>query len=304
MPDFSKIYTSNVLQYARSFLALSLILTLICSPFKDLFPDFHIIKLKDNLRELSFLNYYLWFSNMKIPYYFTLLILALVIAGIYPRFLSLFHWWATYSTFYTMFIIEGGDQISVIIVLLLIPICLIDPRKSGWTTVNKTIVPKNKYLIFFSYSVFIVIQIQLGMLYLNAGVAKLLVSEWIDGTAVYYWFNNNIFGAPDYIKFLIGPLFTNSITVTLINWGVIGLEIMMFVGLFLKQKMKYVLFIFAFIFHFLIFLIHGLGTFWISMTGCLILYCFDPTITMKQNILEIRKVYSSYIKTLLSSEKT
>ncbi|WP_414847554.1 hypothetical protein [Chryseobacterium sp. IT-36CA2] len=81
-------------------------------------------------------------------------------------------------------------------------------------------------------------------------------------------------------------------------------SIMLFVGLFLKQKIKYVLFILAFIFHFLIFLIHGLGTFWISMTGCLILYCFDPTITMKKNIIEIRKVFSSYKKTLLLSEKT
>ena len=127
----------------------------------------------------------------------------------------------------------------------------------------------------------------MSLLYLNAGASKFSVSEWIDGTAVYYWFNNNIFGAPDIIKSSIGFLFENKYTVTLINWGVLFLEIILFVALFLEQKYKYLLFIFAFIFHFLIFLIHGLGTFWLSMTGCLILYLFNPTISFKENIKAI-----------------
>ncbi|MDR6544088.1 antimicrobial peptide system SdpB family protein [Chryseobacterium rhizosphaerae] len=293
MSYFSKIYTTNVLQFARFFLAFSLFLTLICTPFKDLFPEFHIVKLKDNLRELSSLNYYLWFTNIKIPYVITLFILTLVILGVYPRFLSILHWWATYSTFYTMFIIEGGDQISVIITLLLVPICILDKRSFGWIKLSN---PPciNKYLLYFSYTTFIVIQIQLCMLYLNAGVAKLSVAEWVDGTAIYYWFNNNIFGAPEYIRFLLGSLFTNGITVSLIDWSVIILEIMLFVSFFLEQKFKYILFFLAFIFHFLIFLIHGLGTFWISMTGCLILFCFNPTISFEQNIDEMKKIFSYY----------
>ncbi|WP_171006263.1 hypothetical protein [Chryseobacterium sp. 2VB] len=300
MSSFSKIYTTNVLQFARFFLALSLFLTLMCTPFKDLFPEFHIVKLKNNLRELSFLNYYLWFTNIKIPYIITLFILALVILGIYPRFLAILHWWATYSTFYTMFIIEGGDQISVIVTLLLIPICILDKRRFGWSKLSFPI-STNKYLLYFSYTTFIVIQIQLCILYLNAGVAKLSVSEWVDGTAVYYWFNNNIFGAPEYIRVLLGGLFTNNLTVSLINWSVIILEIMLFVSFFLEQKFKYVLFFIAFIFHFFIFLIHGLGTFWISMTGCLILFCFNPTISFKQNLIEIKKIL--FYKKHLSIQK-
>ncbi|PWW20128.1 hypothetical protein [Chryseobacterium sp. AG844] len=300
MSSFSKIYTTNVLQFARFFLALSLFLTLMCTPFKDLFPEFHIVKLKNNLRELSFLNYYLWFTNIKIPYIITLFILALVILGIYPRFLAILHWWATYSTFYTMFIIEGGDQISVIVTLLLIPICILDKRRFGWSELSFPI-STNKYLLYFSYTTFIVIQIQLCILYLNAGVAKLSVSEWVDGTAVYYWFNNNIFGAPEYIRVLLGGLFTNNLTVSLINWSVIILEIMLFVSFFLEQKFKYVLFFIAFIFHFFIFLIHGLGTFWISMTGCLILFCFNPTISFKQNLIEIKKIL--FYKKHLSIQK-
>ena len=74
---------------------------------------------------------------------------------------------------------------------------------------------------------------------------------------------------------------------TLRSGGVLFLEIILFVALFLEQKYKYLLFIFAFIFHFLIFLIHGLGTFWLSMTGCLILYLFNPTISFKENIKAI-----------------
>lgn len=302
MLSFSKIYSTNVLYYARFFLGLSLFLTLICTPFKDLFPEFHIIKLKNNLRDLSFLNYYLWFTNIKIPYILTLIILMLVMLGFYPRYLSILHWWATYSTFYTMFIIEGGDQISVIITLLLSPICFLDKRRFGWTKLPSPPLI-NKYLLHFSYTTFIVIQIQLCILYLNAGVSKLSVSEWLDGTAVYYWFNNNIFGAPEYIRFLLGGLFTNNLTVSVIDWSVIILEIMLFVSFFLEQKFKYILFFLAFIFHFFIFLIHGLGTFWISITGCLILFCFNPTITFGENIGNIKKIFSCYKSQFVSKLK-
>ena len=283
MENFSKIYNTNVIQFARFFLALSLFITLTLTPFIDLFPPFHIEKLRTNMRELSYLNYYMWFENIRIPYYITLIILILVISGFYTRFTGLLHWIATYSTFYTMFIIEGGDQISVIITFFISLICLFDTRKNSWLT-YKNKKDLNKYFLYFSYTTFFIIQLQMSLLYLNAGASKFSVSEWIDGTAVYYWFNNNIFGAPEIIKSSIGFLFENKYTVTLINWGVLFLEIILFVALFLEQKYKYLLFIFAFIFHFLIFLIHGLGTFWLSMTGCLILYLFNPTISFKENI--------------------
>ena len=105
MENFSKIYNTNVIQFARFFLALSLFITLTLTPFIDLFPPFHIEKLRTNMRELSYLNYYMWFENIRIPYYITLIILILVISGFYTRFTGLLHWIATYSTFYTMFII-------------------------------------------------------------------------------------------------------------------------------------------------------------------------------------------------------
>lgn len=292
MAEFYKIYSKNVVQYARFFLALSLIITLLFTPFNDLFPAFHIEKMRSNMRELSVLNYYFWFENIKIPYYITLFILFFVISGFYPKYSAFFHWIATYSTFYTMFIIEGGDQISVIITLLLIPICISDNRKNAWKN-EDTKKLHNKYFLYISYTTYIVVQIQIALLYLNAGTAKFSVAEWIDGTAVYYWFNNNIFGAPDIIKSSIGFLFTNKITLTFINWGSMMLEIMLFVAFFLQQRYKYILIFIAFLFHFSIFLIHGLGTFWVSMTGCLILYLFNPTISFKENLKEMFKVIST-----------
>lgn len=74
------------------------------------------------------------------------------------------------------------------------------------------------------------------------------------------------------------------------------LEISLFVGLFLQQRYKYILFALAFLFHFLIFIVHGLPSFGLSMTAGLILFYFqlDKTVAenlklMKLSIIEIFK---------------
>ena len=123
MKNIQSIFNSNTLTLARAFLALCFLTTLIFTPIKDLFPINHIPTIRQNLQGLQHLNIFLWFDNILIPYYISILTYLIIIFGVYPRYTCLLQCWISYSIFYSMLIIEGGDQINVIITLLLIPIC-------------------------------------------------------------------------------------------------------------------------------------------------------------------------------------
>ncbi|WP_130867664.1 hypothetical protein [Chryseobacterium indologenes] len=189
-----------------------------------------------------------------------------------------------------MLIIEGGDQVSLVLSVLLIPICIVDKRKNGWKTNSIVFYNKNSLLYINSGCALLFIKIQIALLYFNAGSAKIYAPEWPNGTAVYYWFNDNVFGAIPPIRYIFSFLFENKLTVSLINWGSIILEIFIFVAIFLKQEIKYLIFIPAILFHLTIIIVHGLPTFFIAMSAALILYLWRLDISITENIVNIRTV--------------
>lgn len=287
MRNISDIYTSNTITFARSLLALCLLLTLVFTPIYDLFPKDHINALKENIFGLNHLNFFLWFDNLAIPYIGSIIILFATICGIFPRFLCILQSWVAYSLFYTMLIVEGGDQINVIITFLLIPICILDNRRNGWNT-KKNNFQKNKYLLFNASIALFFIKLQIAVLYLNAGISKIFAPEWSNGTAVYYWFYERLFGAPVWLQNSIGFLFKNIYSVSIINWSVIILELLIFIGFFVNQTHKYILFLAGVLFHLTIAIVHGLPTFGISMTGCLILYLLRLDLNIQENLKRLR----------------
>ncbi|MFL0061736.1 hypothetical protein [Tenacibaculum maritimum] len=295
MINVNKIVQNNTITLARAFLAMSILLTLLFTPLNDLFPLHHISGLKENIRGLMHLNYFLWLDNLLIPYLFSIIVLILAVFGFYPRLISWFHSWVVYSVFYTLLITEGGDQINTILTFLLIPISILDTRINAWKIDTSINLKKNFFFFNAKYSI-IFIGIQMAVLYLNAGIAKIFAPEWSNGTAIYYWFFDDMFGAPLWLQNSIGFLFKNDLSVSLVNWSVIFLEIFLFVGLFLKQRYRYVLFILGFFFHFLIVIVHGLPTFWLAMTGGLILYLFKLDESISENIKNLKLTVKSIFK--------
>ena len=57
---------------------------------------------------------------------------------------------------------------------------------------------------------------------------------------------------------------------------------------FLETEYKYLLFVLAFIFHFLIFIVHGLPSFVISMSAGLVLFYFQLDKTITENFISMR----------------
>jgi antimicrobial peptide system SdpB family protein len=284
-----KILSKNTITLARALLATSMLLTLIFTPLDNLFPHYHISKLNESSNELMNLNYFLWFDNLLIPYIFSITILIIVILGLFPRLICIFHSWVSYSVFYSMLIVEGGDQINIILTFLLIPICILDKRRNGWINILNDSKKKKTLLSINSMYALLFIKIQMAILYLNAGISKMFAPEWSNGTAVYYWFYDNMFGAPIWVQNSIGFLFKNDLTISLINWSVIFLEMGLFIAFFLNQKYKYLLLLLGLLFHFTIILIHGLPTFFLAMSAGLILYLSKVDLSIKENIINIKK---------------
>ncbi|BDD06268.1 sporulation-delaying protein SdpB family protein [Aureibacter tunicatorum] len=292
----SKNPFTNVYGLGRSVLALGMFLTLLFNEKEILFPQhlFHA-----NIADSRFIESTNLFFIFGLEHYWASLlissiILLSVISGYFPRITGILHWWVTFSFFKSAAIIEGGDQIAATITLLLIPITLLDNRKNHW---NKIEHKSNPFSNYIAYIFFLFIKIQVAIIYLHAGIDKLYkVQEWVDGTAVYYWFNNSIFGLSDALSggWLEHSL-NNALVVQSISWGAIAFEILLFGTLFMSfNKKKYFLF-FGILFHFGIMLVHGLVTFYMTMTCALILYILPPEMIINAKLPDFKSKWTTLL---------
>lgn len=280
---------NNTIMVVRSILASSLLITLFFNKATELFPKYHLDQIFFNNYTYSQYNLFVLFrENVLIASYISMLVMILVILGIYPRIIAFLHLYVSYSFFHASSVQEGGDQINLILCLLLIPICISNTKFFGWKFDASNL---NVYYSEIWSAALFLIKVQMCYLYFEACVMKIPVVEWSNGTAVYYWFNSNVFGASGFIKELIAS-FTNTLTISLITWSVLILEFFLFIAFFLKQKYKYILFVFGVLFHLCIIIIHGLPTFFISMLAGLVLYLFNDNLTIKENLSVIKNLFS------------
>lgn len=255
----------------RSLLALGTLVTFIFNNENVLFdPEINFSNrfVKTIFDDIN-LFFIFGFENIINAKVITILILIVVIWGIYPRFTGILHWWVSFSWFQAGALIEGGDQITAVITFLLIPITILDKRKSHW---NKTKKNKNYILNYISFLFFILIQLQICFLYFHAAVEKIYkIPEWVEGTAVYYFFKDPVFGYPDWMNPLIS-IFIESKLVFFISWGTILFELLLAGAFFMDTEKKIFLYPLGVIFHLLIWFIFGLSSFFFAMAGALTLY--------------------------------
>lgn len=263
---------TNVLGLSRTILASGTFLTLSLNSTDILFT--HIIaknSLVNNvsLYRLGFFN--LLNDHLGIAKYIALLLLLLVIIGWRPRYTSFFHFWITLSFFLATETPDGGDQVSAILSLLFFPIALLDSRKWHWSK-NTDENGKNFYTKGFCFSIILMMRIQISTIYLHAATSKFKVNEWVNGTAVWYWFKDPMFGSNYWISLVMQPVIKSAYGVTLITWGSLILELFLFTGLVMQKKHKKNLLVIGLLFHFSILVIQGLASFFFAMAAALIIY--------------------------------
>ncbi|MCX6131920.1 MAG: hypothetical protein NTX25_23045, partial [Proteobacteria bacterium] len=188
--------------------------------------------------------------------------------GIYPRFLCIPHAWVAISFATSAEIVEGGDQINALLTLILVPVLLLDSRRWHWSQLQAPS-PYHSLTGFFSWSLF---RFQVAFVYYEAGVYKTMIKEWADGTALYYFMNDSVFGLPVFLRPLFHFIFSHGLLLTLLTWSVMVLEILLAAALFMDRRWWKFLITPALFMHFSIVYIHGLGTFFLSMAAALIGY--------------------------------
>ncbi|SFE16925.1 sporulation-delaying protein SdpB family protein [Spirosoma endophyticum] len=261
---------NNVYGLGRSFIAFSLLITFLFSSTDVLFDKYLFgIQSLDTIFDKINLFFLVGYGNLYIAKIIVVVICLLVISGFYPYITGILHWWVTFSFQQAGNITEGGDQIASILTLLLIPITLSDNRINHWGKSHKSSPERN----FFALIPLYLLQLQMAILYLHSGVEKLYkVEEWKNGTALYYYLNDPLFGYPAWSKLFFDKLLVEPSFVSLFTWSVVLLEIILFGALFMKSSMRIKLFPFALLFHIFIAVIIGLYSFSLVMSGGLILY--------------------------------
>lgn len=257
-------------QLSRALLAFSQLATLNLGNIRDLFNESRLNNGSTIFDKISVFHIF-GYDNLGILEILISVLLILVILGILPHLTSILHWWVSFSFLQSAVIVEGGDQVVAILTFLLIPIIFICNNNSYLSISRK--VELTSFKLIFLKSIYFLISIQISYIYFEAGYAKLAVAEWTDGTAIYYWFFHNTFGShiitelPIFILLIKSSYFT-----CIITWSVILFEILFSTLVLLEREERRQFFIYGFLFHFLIYIFIGLGSFSVAMIAAVILY--------------------------------
>jgi len=255
----------------RSILAFSLLLTLLFNDVDTLFPEFvSDIEYYGEIETYGikwgacFLNYIVLYKVLAC------LVLITVITGFFPRVTGLLHFIVAFTFLKLCPVIDGGDQLHANFTLLLMPITLFDGNKNHWIYKKdlQTAYFKANYLVFS-----FLIKLQICFVYLNASIAKLSVAEWVDGTVMYYWVTHETFGTSGVLGTFLSNLLQYKI-VYFVTWGVIVLELLLALLLFVDKKrlLPRLIFPIALLFHFTIIFVHGIFSFALVMMAALTFY--------------------------------
>jgi antimicrobial peptide system SdpB family protein len=276
----------------RSGLATGTLLTLLFNSNYTLFGN--EIKHFNNNFIYDFNFYYLLSNNLIIAKILSVIILIIVILGYFPRFTGVLHWYITFSFFLSCDVIDGGDHIASNLTLLILPITLMDNRKNHWQIENE----KNKFQLAIRNLFILLISIQVCAIYLHAFVGKLFVDEWVNGTAIYYWFTHNHFGVSPSLLPITKLILSNNLVVTLITWGTLLLEFFLSACILLnkKDKNRYLFFLLGIFFHLSIVFIHGLISFYFTMASALILYLIPSNLAVNFKTFKFNNIWTKILK--------
>lgn len=199
-------------------------------------------------------------------------VLLVVASGWRPRFTALPHWWISFSLFASATLSDGGDQVTNVLSLLIIPIALTDPRPWHWGPPPAGPPWDGSARQRVALFALAGIRLQVCGIYLHSSLAKLAVAEWVDGTAMSYWLTDSTFGTPGWLRAVTLPLIAWGPTVLLATWGTIALEFALAVTLVLPRPSWRYLLVAGLALHVGIAIFMGLVSFSLAMTAALILY--------------------------------
>ncbi|KAF2080215.1 hypothetical protein [Flavobacterium sharifuzzamanii] len=299
------IFTER-LMFVRLLLAISALLTIVFNNIEYITNFDLVLNDETKFAAIIFFKQFSIFTLFHpiLAKVVSILILLIITTGYFPQLTCFLHAWVHLSICNSFLGVDGGDQIASNLSILLVPICLFDNRINQWKTgKNITTKPRKAINVFFNTYYFLIL-LQVAVIYLHAGIGKLYNNEWRDGTCAYYWFTNNIFGAPFFLQKLYSIITLSSFT-PIITWSVIILELGLFACILASNiNLKKTFLIIGLLFHFSILITHGLISFFFSMASALILYLDNENMIFvfsKTKFISLKNVLQS--KTIQQRKK-
>ena len=229
-------------------------------------------------------------DHLELARWIAVAVLLAAASGWRPRVTGLLHWWVAFSLQASATTIDGGDQAAAVLTLLLLPVTLTDGRCWHWNRRARLANPATEAVRrVVALSALLTIRVQVAGIYFHAAVGKMKVPEWVDGTVLYYWFTDPTFGAPPWLRTVLMPLLRNGITVSVMTWGSMALELALCAALVMPRRAWAPLLWAGIAFHMGIALIQGLPSFSLTMIGALILYLrpLDRPFSLPQSPLSL-----------------
>lgn len=238
--------------------------------------------------------------------------LVLVISGFGPMVTGIVHWWVAFSLYNTASTGDGGDQVANVICLLLIPICLACPRFCMWTPRLRSVTRISDPVSRAISSAFLtIVALQVSVIYFQSSVSKFGTVDWPQGTAMWYWIQDPIFGlgGTAYASFGRG-IFGNTAISVLATWGTLVVEfILAMLTLARSRWLRIVTCFIAVTLHGSILVVLGLGSFGLQMIGVGLLIfaingAYEPTLEVAAlaNRQEAATAFSSQLNRQTSAK--
>lgn len=223
-------------------------------------------------------------------------IFALFVAasGWRPQFTAIPMWWVLFGNQASLTVVDGGDQIAAVLALLLIPHALTDRRKWHWSASLRRRSNAHPYGTLVAHAALVAIRVQVAYIYINACLAKLGVPEWLDGSAVYYWLRDPMFGPAGGLRPITDWLMARPIPVAAATWGTLLLEFALGISVLLPRKVRFVLLPLGFSLHLGIAVAMGLWSFAFTMWGALLilLWPFGDIVRAARRVAKLRRASS------------
>jgi len=149
--------------------------------------------------------------------------LVVVAAGWRPQWTCVPRWYAAFSMKCAFTLPNGGEQVAMVISMLLIPVFLGDNRTWQWTPPRK---PMAASLRGAALAGQIAIRVQLAIVYFQAARGKLGSAGWRDGTAMRAILLHPEYGLPPHVRAHAGFLLGNTGLIRALTWAVLATELL------------------------------------------------------------------------------
>lgn len=269
-----------VLGAARSLLALATLLTIVFTPHDQLF--FRSATYPDGVtcdRMFSAISLFcVWRGETAgIAVAVAVVVLAAVVSGYLPAVTALPHWWVAWSFNLSSPIPDGGDQVSAVLTLLLVPILLLDRRRHHWR-LDRGYASRRPVVKVVAYTALVLCAVQVCVIYFHAAVGKFAVEEWANGTVLWYWFQDPTFAPAEPLRTVMLGVVGTAVGGAILAYGSLLVELLLAFALVAGPRYRAVMLVVGALFHLGIAICFGLWSFSTTMLAALLLYLVRPSL--------------------------